>query len=47
MNELARFHPGQKQFVGYHVMTYLTFFKGNERKGRAFESWTGALDSSI
>lgn len=46
VHELARFHPTQKQFVGYHVMTYLAFFKGNERKGRAFESWTGALDSS-
>jgi UDP-2,3-diacylglucosamine pyrophosphatase LpxH len=46
VHELARFHPGQKQFVGYHVMTYLAFFKREERKGKAFESWTGALDSS-
>lgn len=46
VHELARFHPSQKQFVGYHVMTYLAFFKGDERKGRAFESWTGALESS-
>ncbi len=47
VHELARFHPGQKHFVGYHVMSYLAFFKGDERKGRAFESWTGALDSSL
>jgi UDP-2,3-diacylglucosamine pyrophosphatase LpxH len=46
VHELARLHPGQKHFVGYHVMTYLAFFKNNERKGRAFESWSGALDSS-
>jgi hypothetical protein len=46
VHELARLHPGQKQFVGYHVMTYLAFFKGDERKGRSFECWTGALDSS-
>ncbi len=46
LHELARFHPGQKHFVGYHVMTYLAFFKDNERKGRAFESWSGVLDSS-
>jgi hypothetical protein len=46
VHELAKLHPSQKQFVGYHVMTYLAFFKGNERKGRAFETWTGALDSS-
>lgn len=47
VHELARFHPSQKHFVGYHVITYLTFFKGDERKGRAFESWTGALESSL
>jgi UDP-2,3-diacylglucosamine pyrophosphatase LpxH len=47
VHELARFHPGQKHFVGYHVMTYLSFFKGDERKGKTFESWTGALDSSL
>jgi UDP-2,3-diacylglucosamine pyrophosphatase LpxH len=47
VHELARFHPSQKQFVGYHVMTYLSFFKGDERKGKAFESWTGALESSL
>src|SRR5215469_3848553 len=47
VHELARFHPGQKHFVGYHVMSYLAFFKGDERKGRAFESWTGALESSL
>lgn len=46
VHELARFHPQKKQFLGYHVMTYLTFFKKDERKGRSFESWTGALDSS-
>jgi hypothetical protein len=46
VHELAQFHPGQKHFVGYHVMTYLAFFKENERKGRRFESWSGALDSS-
>ena len=47
VHELARFHPGQKGFIGYHVMTYLAFFKRDERKGRTFESWTGALDSSM
>ncbi len=47
VHELARFNPGQKHFVGYDVMTYLSFFKGDERKGKAFESWTGALESSL
>ena len=26
VHELAQFYPGQKHFVGYHVMTYLAFF---------------------
>lgn len=47
VHELARLHPGQKNFIGYHVMTYLAFFKGDERKGKAFETWTGALESSL
>jgi len=46
VHELARFHAIQKQFVRYHVMTYLGFFKGDERKGRGFENWSGALGSS-
>ena len=46
VHELAQLHPVEKQFVGYHVMSYLAFFKGDERKGRAFECWTGALESS-
>jgi hypothetical protein len=27
-------------------MTYLSFFKDEERKGRGFEVWSGALGSS-
>jgi len=46
VHELAQFHPIQRQFVRYHVMTYLGFFKGDERKGRRFEAWSGALGSS-
>jgi UDP-2,3-diacylglucosamine pyrophosphatase LpxH len=46
VHELARFHAVQKQFVRYHVMTYLSFFKDEERKGREFEVWSGALGSS-
>ena len=43
--ELARHLPGNEEFVGYKVMTYVAFFKGDERKGRAFETWSGALES--
>lgn len=30
-------------FVPFHVMTYLTFFRDDERSGRAFETWSGTL----
>jgi hypothetical protein len=35
-----------EQFGAYQVMTYLPFFKGDERKGRTYESWMGTLKSS-
>ncbi|MCI0648279.1 MAG: metallophosphoesterase [Chloroflexi bacterium] len=34
------------QFVHYLVMTYLAFFKGDERSGRPFETWSGTLGST-
>jgi len=43
VHELAQMHPDEQEFMGYYVMTYLSFFTGDERKGRAFESWSGAL----
>jgi len=46
VHELSQLHPAQQEFVGYHVMTYLAFFKGDERKGRSFESWSGSLSKS-
>lgn len=44
--ELARRDPDQHEFIGYKVLTYLAFFKGDERRGRSFESWSGALGES-
>ena len=44
VHELGRFDPWQEQFVGYQVMTYLAFFRDDERKGRSFECWSGALE---
>ena len=41
--DLARFRPKDEEFFGYHVMTYLAFFKEGERKGRFFETWSGSL----
>ncbi|HKV41845.1 MAG TPA: hypothetical protein VJX67_21755 [Blastocatellia bacterium] len=45
-HELARFRPSRESFVGYHNMTYLSFFKDGERGGRTFECWSGNLASS-
>ena len=43
VHELAKYKTGEQEFVEYNVMSYLAFFKGNERRGRTFEAWSGAL----
>lgn len=43
VHTLARWKPGEREFVDHNVMTYVAFFKDDERGGRRFESWTGAL----
>ncbi|MCH7812714.1 MAG: hypothetical protein IID40_01710 [Planctomycetes bacterium] len=44
VHELARSNPKEQEFIDYDVMTYLAFFKEDERGGRRFESWSGVLD---
>jgi hypothetical protein len=41
--ELAQSKPGDQEFLGYNAMTYSIFFKGDERGGRSFETWSGTL----
>jgi UDP-2,3-diacylglucosamine pyrophosphatase LpxH len=43
VHELAKANPLEQEFIGHHVMTYLAFFKDDERRGRPFEAWSGAL----
>ncbi len=43
VHELAKARVMEQEFIGYHVMTYLAFFKNDERRGRPFESWSGSL----
>jgi UDP-2,3-diacylglucosamine pyrophosphatase LpxH len=43
VHELARANPLDQEFIGHHVMTYLAFFKDDERRGRPFEAWSGVL----
>jgi UDP-2,3-diacylglucosamine pyrophosphatase LpxH len=39
----ARGNPDAPMFMGYNLMSYIAFFKGDERRGKPFETWTGSL----
>jgi len=41
--EMAKSDTKVPRFVDYKVMTYLTFFKEDERGGKKFEVWSGNL----
>lgn len=45
--DLARYASNGDEFFGYHVLTYLAFFKEGERKGKAFETWSGSLEAPM
>jgi UDP-2,3-diacylglucosamine pyrophosphatase LpxH len=40
--DLAVKDPKEQKFVRYQTLTYLTFYKDDERAGRLFETWSGA-----
>ncbi|MEW6717665.1 MAG: hypothetical protein AB1345_09200 [Chloroflexota bacterium] len=42
-HDLTIYKPEEQKFVPYHVMSYLVFYKDDERRGRRFEAWSGAL----
>jgi UDP-2,3-diacylglucosamine pyrophosphatase LpxH len=42
-HQLSRIQPEQEEFVKFQLMTYLAFFKEDERGGRPFETWTSVL----
>lgn len=44
LHEITRHKPQDQSFIQYKVMTVLTFYKDDERKGRRYETWTGTLD---
>jgi UDP-2,3-diacylglucosamine pyrophosphatase LpxH len=35
--------PGEHEFIPSDVMTYLAFYRGDERGGRPYETWSGTL----
>ena len=41
--DLATYKPEEKKFVPYQVLTYLTFYKDDERGGTSFETWSGTI----
>jgi UDP-2,3-diacylglucosamine pyrophosphatase LpxH len=41
--DLAVYKPEEQKFIPYQVLTYLSFFKDDERAGRRFETWSGAF----
>jgi len=46
-HELTIRNPAQRNFMSMNVMSYLTFFQGDERGGRDFEIWSGSLASPV
>lgn len=40
--DLAVKDPSEQKFIPYQTLTYLTFYKDDERRGRQFETWSGA-----
>ncbi len=43
VHKLVKHSPESLQFYDFNVLTYLAFYSGDERKGRRFETWSGAL----
>lgn len=41
--DLAINKPEEQKFIPCQVLTYLTFFKNDERFGRCFETWSGSF----
>ncbi len=44
-HDLTKGVTDPRKFIGMHVMTYLAFFKDDERNGHPFESWSGSLSA--
>jgi hypothetical protein len=41
--DLAVHKPEEQKFIPYQVLTYLTFYQGDERSGSRFETWSGSF----
>jgi UDP-2,3-diacylglucosamine pyrophosphatase LpxH len=43
-HDLCRDQSAGKGFIFYKTMTFLGFYKGDERQGRRYETWSGTLE---
>lgn len=43
VHQQTQFAPREHEFIAADTMTYLAFFKDDERSGRPYETWTGTL----
>lgn len=41
--DLAVYKPREQKFISYQVLSYVTFFKDDQRSGRRFETWSGSF----
>lgn len=44
LHELGKVDPRKRSFIMHKTMSYLGFYRSDERKGRVFETWSGTLD---
>jgi hypothetical protein len=43
VHEQTRFEPREHEFIAADTLSYLAFFKDDQRSGRPYETWTGTL----
>lgn len=43
VHEQTRFEPREHEFIAADTLSYLAFFKDDERSGRPYETWSGTL----
>ncbi|MCG8448072.1 MAG: metallophosphoesterase [Pirellulales bacterium] len=43
VHQQTQFAPREHEFIAADTLTYLAFFKEDERSGRPYETWTGTL----
>lgn len=43
VHQQTQFAPREHEFIAADTLTYLAFFKDDERSGRPYETWTGTL----